>query len=149
MNIWEIHPALVHFPLTLLLASTVLEIVTLRNGRESTAHAAVVTLGAGLIAAVLVALAGVVAYFTVPPHSEEAHVRILLHGLFALSAATLYAIVFFVRYKRRTIKPQTSSLVLSVMGALLLFAAGSLGGYLVYHDAVGIKPNEESPLDKD
>ncbi|HXS19262.1 MAG TPA: DUF2231 domain-containing protein [Polyangiaceae bacterium] len=149
MNIWEIHPALVHFPLTLLLASTVLEIVARRTGRESTARTALLSLGAGLIAAVVVAMAGAVAYFTVPPHSDEADGRILLHGLLALSAAALYAIAFLLRFKHRAMPSGNSGLVLSVSGALLLFAAGSLGGYLVYHDGVGVVPNEKSPLDKD
>jgi uncharacterized membrane protein len=149
MNIWEIHPALVHFPLTLLLASTVLEFIARRNQRESTAHAAFVALGTGLVAAVVVAIAGVVAYFTVPPHSDAAHVRIFLHAFFALGAAGFYGVVFLLRFKHRTLPPQPSSLVLSVMGALMLFAAGSLGEYLVYHDGVGISPNEESPLDKE
>lgn len=138
MNIWEFHPALLHFPLTFLLSSTVLEIVARRRRRADVALAAFCLLLAGVLTAIVVAFTGVVAYFTVPPHSEAANDRILLHAFAALSAASFYSFALFLRWRNRHRVASRFVVVLSVIGTVLLFVAGSLGGWLVYHDGVGV-----------
>jgi len=147
MNIWEIHPALVHFPLTLLLSSTVLELFALRRKRESIARCAVGMLVAGLAFVPVVASAGIIAYFTVPAHTDEANLRMIFHAFFAVAAALLYGVVLLLRWRRRMALARPGAAVLSVTAALLLTVTGALGGYLVYHDGVGVVPATRADLE--
>lgn len=140
MNIWELHPAFVHFPLAFLFSSTVLEFVACRPGKQGLTRVAVGLLAAGVIAAPIVALAGLVAYFTVPVPSDEAHLRIVVHGILAVLATAAYALVLALRWKRRAERAGGGALALSAFGALLLGATGAVGGYLVYQDGVGMEP---------
>lgn len=149
MNLWEIHPAFVHFPLAFLLASTVVDIAALRSRRANWARVAEGLLVAGIISAVPVAAGGVLAYFTVPPHSEDADDRILLHAFFAVAAVVSYTTVLFLRWKKRRELVTRGQLVASLLGAVLLTFAGALGGYIVYHDGVGVVVHQsDTPLDE-
>jgi len=139
MTWWEIHPALVHIPLTLLLAATVLDVVAFVRRRESLVRLAAAVLVAGIIAALVAASAGLLAYFTVPPHTERAHVRILLHAVTAAGAAVLYGVVLVLHARPRAQTRPRLRMGVSLAAAAVLTAAGALGGYLVYHDGVGVK----------
>lgn len=146
MNIWEIHPALVHFPLTLYLVATVLDFVGVVRRRQHLVRAASFTLVAAIISAGVAALAGLVAYLTVPPHSEAAHVRILVHTLLAVSATITYGIVLLLHSRPPSQANDRRRLTASVLGALLLTGAGALGGYVVYQDGVGVEKPVEPEL---
>lgn len=138
MNPWEIHPALVHLPIGLLLSSTVLDIAAVVRGRESLSRVAFGLLVAGVITALVAAAAGVLAFFTVPAHSAEAHRRIFIHLSLAVCSAVIFAIEILVRWKRRGELARPGHLAASIVAAAALFAAGSFGGQLVYHDGVGV-----------
>lgn len=142
MNIWEIHPALVHFPLTLYLAATALDIAGVVKRHDYLIRASAFTLVAAIISAAVAAVAGLVAYFTVPPHSEEAHVRIILHAVLAVSATITYGIVLVLHSKPPSQASERRRLTVSVLGAAFLMAAGALGGYVVYQDGVGVEKPE-------
>lgn len=147
MNIWEIHPALVHFPLALLFSSTVLEVFARLKKRERAARWAVGMLAAGLAFTPVVALAGVIAYFTVPEHTDGASFRMLVHAFLGVSASVFYGVVLLLRWRRRTEIARAGSVALSVVAALFLGATGALGGYLVYQDGVGVVPAAPPRLD--
>lgn len=146
MNPWDFHPALVHFPIAFLLAATTLDVVgfvQVRNDptRSATslalARLSLCLLVAGVLSSLVAASAGILAYFTVPPHSQETQVRMLVHVLFAVSATLVYA-VLLLRRRRGPALLAGSEVGFSVVGAALLGAAGALGGYLVYHDGVAV-----------
>lgn len=138
MNLWEIHPAFVHFPLAFLMGSTVLDIAARRMRRAHLVRVATWLLVAGLICVIPVASGGVLAYFTVPPHSQDANDRMLIHAFLAVTAALSYALVLVLRYKQKAEFATGSQIAASLVGAALLASAGALGGYLVYHDGVGV-----------
>lgn len=149
MNIWEIHPAFVHFPLAFLFSSTVLEFVARRTGKEGLSRVAVGLLAAGVISAPIAALGGLVAFFTVPVPSDEAHARMIVHGVLAALATVAYGLTLALRWKRRAGPASPGALALSVLGSLLLGATGAVGGYLVYQDGVGMEPTVPRVVDGD
>jgi uncharacterized membrane protein len=67
---WEIHPALNHLPIALLLGGVILDLWAWGRGRPALAQVATGMLVAGVLTGVLTALAGLLAYFTVPAHTE-------------------------------------------------------------------------------
>lgn len=148
MNPWEIHPAFVHFPLAFLMASTVLDIAARRKRRPDLARMATWLLVTGLICVVPVAAGGVLAYFTVPPHTDDANDRMLLHAFLAVTAALSYALVLVLRYKQKSDVATNGQVAASLVGAALLASAGALGGYLVYHDGVGVVAGRSDTLEE-
>jgi uncharacterized membrane protein len=146
MSLWEIHPALVHFPLTLLLAATALEIAAAVKRHDFLNRIAARVLAAGVIAALVAAVAGLVAYFTVPAHTEAAHARILVHALCAASATIVYGVVLVLHSQPPSEVSGSRRLIASIVAATLLCAAGALGGYVVYQDGVGVKKTQEGAL---
>jgi uncharacterized membrane protein len=138
MNPWEIHPALVHFPIALLLAATFLDIVAARRGNAGLAKVGLGLVVAGASSALVAAASGLLAYFTVPSHTEGAHIRMLIHPALAVTAVALYAIVGVRRRRNWLAIPGKGLIVLSVVAAAFLVAAGTLGGYLVFQDGVGV-----------
>jgi uncharacterized membrane protein len=144
MNPWEIHPLLVHFPIALLLAATALDVLAIGQRRSDFAWAAAGLLIAGEVSALGTIAAGFLAYFTVPTHSEEAHVRMLIHPVLAGAATLVYALVAVPRWRRRKAIPSRTNIMFSLVAAGLLIASGALGGYLVFHDGVGVEPESRA-----
>ena len=148
MHIWEFHPALVHFPIAFLLAAVALDLYGLARPKGILDRMAAGLYVAGVAGGILAAAAGVAAWFTVP-HPGEAHALMLWHPGLALASMAVFAVVAVRRWKGRA-QPEGPRLrALGVLGAILLLAAGALGGHLVYRDAVGVSgpglPEAEGP----
>ena len=102
MRAWEIHPALVHFPIAFLIGGVVLDLF----GRSSETAVATATylLIAGLATGAIAAVAGVVAYYTVPGnHTAEAHQRVYWHIWTIVTAVVLFTVVCFVRWQHPSV----------------------------------------------
>ena len=102
MRTWEIHPALVHFPIAFLIGGVVLDLF----GRSSETAVATATylLIAGLATGAIAAVAGVVAYYTVPGnHTAEAHQRVYWHIWTIVTAVVLFTVVCFVRWQHPSV----------------------------------------------
>jgi uncharacterized membrane protein len=138
MRAWEIHPALVHFPIAFLIGGVVLDLF----GRSSETAVATATylLIAGLATGAVAAAAGVVAYYTVPGnHTAEAHQRVYWHIWTIVTAVVLFTVVCFVRWQH----PSVVSPLIRGLGllAVVIMAFGAyIGGGLVYHGGLGIDP---------
>jgi uncharacterized membrane protein len=138
MHTWEIHPAVVHFPIAFLLGGVVLDLF----GRHSEAAVAAATylLLAGLATAAVTAATGVFSYYTVPGnHTEQAHQRIFWHIGAMVTAVVLFTVVCFVRWQH----PSVVSLAIRGPGlaaAAILIFGGYVGGKLVYQGGLGIDP---------
>jgi uncharacterized membrane protein len=143
MRAWEIHPAVVHFPIAFLLGGVVLDLF----GRHSESAVATATylLLAGLATGAVAAASGVVSYYTVPGnHTEQAHQRIFWHIGSMVTAVVLFTVVCFVRWQH----PSVVSLAIRGLGlaaAAVLIFGGYVGGKLVYQGGLGIEPTILKP----
>lgn len=139
MNIWEIHPALVHFPIALLLSGVALDLVAWWRGKQLLVDAATWLLIAGSATGLLAANFGLLAFYTAP-HANEVHQLMFWHPAIAVLSLTLFIYVAVVRWMRRGIKPAVWARLIGLLGAVTLTIAGYLGGYIVYHGGAGIEP---------
>jgi uncharacterized membrane protein len=131
-----LHPAVVHFPLALLLSATFADLARVA-GLTTDTHIAAILMTGGL-AMGLVAMGAGLFDFTkleasVVPHAVR-HMAVM--GIAWLG----YAVALYLR--RETLSGGTGlsslSIVLSVASALLLSVGGFLGGRLVYTFGAGV-----------
>src|SRR5262245_48601887 len=140
MRPWELHPALIHFPIAFLLAGVVVELLARIRPRASFTRAAVVLFVAGVVTGIPAAIAGVVSYFTVPAHTEAAHAQMGAHMLLASAALLVFSLVAVARWPRRTQPASALALCASLAGGALLVTAGVLGGKTVLQGGGGVDP---------
>jgi uncharacterized membrane protein len=151
MKAWEFHPALVHFPIALLLAGVAVDLYAWRGSREGLWRAATGLLIAGVITAALAVAAGWVAFFTVPAtHTEQAHHQMPWHIGTAATMFILFAGVAIVRWRNWGSAPSPLVRAVGLVAAVVLLVAAYLGGTMVYHGGMGIDPRIMAPaLHKD
>jgi uncharacterized membrane protein len=143
MRTWEIHPAVVHFPIAFLLGGVALDLFGLHS--EAAVAAATYLLLAGLATGAVSAVTGVISYYTVPGnHTEQAHQRIYWHIWAMVTAVVLFAVVCFVRWQNPSV---VSPLIrgLGLAAAAILTFGGYVGGKLVYQGGLGIEPTILKP----
>jgi uncharacterized membrane protein len=87
---WEFHPALSHFPIAFLVGGVVLDLYAWWRGQPSLAQVATGLLIARILSGVLTVLAGLLAFFTVPGHTEEAHRLMFWHMGIQAAALLLF-----------------------------------------------------------
>ncbi len=143
MRPWEIHPALVHFPLALLLTAVALDLyAAIRRRTDLVAPVTWLMIG-GVASGVVAAAAGVLAFATVPAHTRWAHMMMYWHlGLGSL-AIVVFGIVAFARWRGHA--AALAVRVGGVMGALVLSATGYVGGSLILRGGAGVDPTLLGP----
>lgn len=138
-----LHPALVHFPIACWSLATAADVVAWLGAPWplETFAAALLVLGCGL--GVLAVGAGFLELLKLPAaHPAERDVQ--WHMLLALGSGGLYAGSLFLRVEQYQLVPLTPlALLLSVLGFVVLLAAGWMGGRLVYRHGVGVTPQAE------
>ena len=139
MRPWLIHPAIVHFPIAFLTASVVLDFFGWRRDRLDPARGATSLLVAGVVTGLITAVAGLVAFFTVPAHTHEAHSLMYWHLGVNAVAMTLFTVLAFMRWRMPA--PPSPGLRIAGAVALALVLFGSyLGGEIVYSGGAGVEP---------
>jgi uncharacterized membrane protein len=136
-----IHPMLIPFPIAFLVAAFACDLVYLYAPTEFWARAAFWLLGAGIAMAALAAVAGLTDFL------GNARIRALSdawqHMIGNVVAVLLTLISFGLRYRygaADAIMPW--GVLLSGAVVVLLLFTGWKGGDLVYHDRVGVQPDE-------
>lgn len=142
---WEIHPALSHLPIAFLLGGCALDLYAWLRKRADLAPVASGLLIAGLISGVITALAGFVAFFTVPAHTDEAHELMYWHLGIQAASLTLFAWPAWIGWRNRRSLLAMPSRIAGWIAAILLTIGSGIGGYIVYHGAAGIEPQLLSP----
>lgn len=135
-----IHPMIVHFPIALLIASVVLDLLAFRWLTKSFREASLYTLIGGLLGAVLAIVTGSLAEDLVvkggaPKAVIERH-ETLAYVSTALFAALL-AMKILIRSGRLRELP-VLSLAVGLVGLGVLSVAGYFGGSLVYEFGAGV-----------
>jgi uncharacterized membrane protein/nitrite reductase/ring-hydroxylating ferredoxin subunit len=132
-----VHPMLIPFPFAFLTGGFLFDAAGwLRDVPSWWTTGAHLTL-AGLFAAIVAALPGLIDYFyTVPPESS-ARTRATKHMLANLAAVSLFAIAWWIRGAPAA-RPYAGVLGLELMGVALLSAGAYMGGTLVTRNLIGI-----------
>lgn len=135
-----LHPALVHFPIALMLSASIADVAWLA-GLTADVHLGAVMMAGGLAAGLLAMGAGVIDFArldqSVVPHA--------LRHMAAVGIAWLgYAIALYLRKDVLLLGATelgTASAVVSLVSACLLTVGGWLGGRLVYSFGAGVSDN--------
>ena len=134
-----LHPAVVHFPLGLLLSATVADLAWLAHLTSDT-HIGAVMMAAGLAAALVAMGAGM---FDLAKLEQS----IVPHAMGHMAAVGLawigYAIALYLR-KNSLLAAEplgTGTIAVSILSALTLGFGGWLGGRLVYTFGAGVAKN--------
>jgi len=131
-----LHPALVHFPIALLLSATVADLAWMA-GYFRDPHFAAVLMASGLVMGLVAMGAGLIDFAKL----DEAVVPHALRHMAAVGMAWLgYGVALYLRrdvlFGAATIEP--ISLALSAASAFVLALGGWLGGRLVYTFGAGV-----------
>jgi uncharacterized membrane protein len=145
MHPWEIHPALVHFPIAFLTGGVLLDLFGWVRKRESLTPAATGLIITGTVTALFTAAAGFLAYFTVPAHTEEAHGLMQWHLGLNVGIVAVFTALSIGRWRARALVPSGVVRLVGVFALALLFFASYLGGEMVYKGGAGIDPDILSP----
>jgi uncharacterized membrane protein len=136
---WEIHPILIHFPIAFFFGGLLLDLYAWARGRLDLARVATGMYVGGVVMGLLTALAGALAFFTLPPtHTEQAHGLMYWHLALEAASVTLFLLIAWVRWRRWEQVPSTGLRFFSLLAIGLFVFASALGGYIVYHGGTGI-----------
>jgi uncharacterized membrane protein len=131
-----LHPAVVHFPIALLLSATIADLAWIA-GLTSDAHVGAILMAGGLVGGLVAMAAGMIDFARL----DGALVPHALRHIGCVGLAWLgYAVAFYLRrgtlFGSAAIAP--SALVLSFASGALLALGGWLGGRLVYTFGAGV-----------
>jgi len=131
-----VHPALVHFPIALLLSATIADVAWLA-GLTADTHLGAVLMAAGLAGGLVAMAAGLFDLArldeTVVPHATR-------HMMVVGAAWLGYGVALYLRRESLTASASigTATVAVSFASALLLALGGWLGGRLVYTFGAGV-----------
>ena len=140
-----VHPALVHFPLALLLTATLADLAGLAGVWRDPQFAARL-MAAGLAAGVLAMIAGMLDLRRLDEQQTD---RAMRHAAAMAIGWLGYAVALYLRRDSlagEAVAPAASQ-ALSLLGACALVLGGWLGGELVYRHAAG-RVTAERPADR-
>jgi uncharacterized membrane protein len=128
-----IHPMLIVFPLGLLSASVVFDIIDRLRDSGSWAQTASATMAAGLIGGLVAAPFGLLDWLKLPDGTRAKRIG-LVHGSVNVVALVLFAISWLLRRD----DPTTAALIFALAGLAIAAVGGWLGGELVDRLGVGV-----------
>lgn len=137
----NLHPLFVHFPIALLLASVLFDLIAILSKRDTFEKAAFWNLAFGLIAAAATAVTGLQAEESVPPFPAM-HDTVERHETLAFVTLGAFALLFLwrvVKGGKLFTRFRAYYLVLAFIGVLGLSATAYYGGELVYKFGVGMQ----------
>jgi uncharacterized membrane protein len=131
-----IHPMLIPFPLGLLSASVVFDVIYLFRRNDLWAQIAFWNTAGGIIGGLAAAVFGLIDWLSVPTGTRAKAIG-LRHGVGNVVVVTLFSASWLLR-RREPRRPGTVAIVLGVLGVSLAGVTGWLGGELVERLGVGV-----------
>lgn len=133
-----VHPALVHFPVALLLSATIADLAWVAGVTPDT-HVGSVLMAGGLAAGLLAMGAGM---FDLIKLDQKLVPRVMAHASFVGLAWLGYGIALYLRKDSLSASATLSgrAIAASLVSALLLAFGGWLGGRLVYTFGANVQP---------
>lgn len=146
------HPILVHFPIALLFASVLFDLLGTALSRDSFREGALWLLGLGLTGGIVAAVAGVMA----EDAAEKAGIAeslIETHETWAQVTLVIMAVLLLARLllrNRFSTRTFAAYLAVATVGLFALIATGHTGGDLVYRHGAGVTsiPHSSQPIDQ-
>lgn len=142
----NLHPAIVHFPIALLVVAALLAIISLINRKASWKEWMFKNLVVGLAFVPLAIIAGIVEEQNLQ-HNEAIHSVLITHKYIGFVILFLYSIlaIWFWRRKNSIRNREYTAWVLCLLLATgALSYQGYLGGKMVFELGAGVEPMEES-----
>jgi uncharacterized membrane protein len=133
-----VHPALVHFPIGLLLSATIADLAWVAGLTHDT-HIAAILMAGGLAGGLLAMVAGMVDLIRLDQ-------KLVGHATVHMSVVGLawigYAVALYLRKDALTGSAPiaTPTVAVSIVSAIILAAGGWLGGRLVYTFGANVEP---------
>ena len=137
------HPALVHFPIALLLSATIADLAWVAGLTHNT-HIGAILMAGGLVAGLLAMAAGMVDLLRL---DQKLIGHATVHMIVVGAAWIGYAVAFYLRKDALSGMPplRPSTIAVSVLSSIVLAAGGWLGGRLVYTFGANVEPARSSP----
>ena len=134
-----VHPILIVYPLGLLSAAVVFDIIYLVTGNPTWTTVSFWMIAAGIIGGLLAAVFGLIDYLGIPSGTRASRIG-LLHGLTNLGVVILFIASWLMRRYSPNV-PSTAAFALSFIGVAAALLGGWLGGELVERLGVGVDPD--------
>jgi uncharacterized membrane protein len=131
-----VHPMLIVFPLGLLGAAVIFDIIFLISDNSQWTLAAYYMIGAGVIGGLAAALFGWLDWLGIPGGTRAKHIG-LWHGL-GNTVVLAFFILSWVLRRDNPAEPPTGAIVAGLSGIVLSLITAWLGGELVYRLGVGV-----------
>lgn len=136
MRLQEVHPALVHFPLTLLPLSIGADLLGRLTGSEALLNLGRRTMPLAVASALAAGAAGLMAQTEVEADGE-ALAMLKTHRTLNLGLVTVAAAM--AAYRAGKERPSAAYLGVGIAGLAALTYSAYLGGAMVYHEGVGVE----------
>ncbi|MBT2523289.1 DUF2231 domain-containing protein [Arthrobacter sp. ISL-28] len=132
-----IHQQLVVFPLGLLTAAVVFDVIGLLSNNGQFTSAGYLMIAAGVLTGLLAAVFGLIDLLAVPKGTRAKRIG-WLHGSGNTVMIVLFAVSWFLRGTVEDNMPSTLAFVLELIAVVIAFGTGWLGGELVSRLGVGV-----------
>jgi uncharacterized membrane protein len=132
-----IHPMLVVYPVGLFSAAVVFDLLYLATNNEGLATFSFWAIAAGIVGGLGAALFGLVEWLAIPGRTRAKRIG-MSHGLGNLVVVGLFVLSFLTRMSNAAYLPDTTPLLLGVLGLAVAVVTAWLGGELVYRLRVGV-----------
>src|ERR1051326_5235822 len=142
---WELHPILIHFPIAFLIGGAFVDLAGRLRRSPGLTQAATAMFVAGLVTGLLAGAAGLLAYFTVPGHTEQAHTLMYWHLAVQVLALLLFAWPTWQRWHSWSLPPPASGLIVIWLAVIALIVGSAIGGFIIYHGGAGVEPDLLTP----
>jgi uncharacterized membrane protein len=132
-----IHPMLVVYPVGLLSAAVVFDVLYVATDREEFAVAAFWSTTGGILGGLAAAVFGLLDWLAVPRRTRAKRLG-LWHGIGNVAVVGLFGVSWLLRRTDIAYKPDPTPLLFGVAGAGLALVTAWLGGELVYRLRIGV-----------